>query len=93
MAPPGMKFYKEGLKKKPHDYGLDKNPDMPKELKNALDKNKKAKENFEKLAPSYKKNYLRWILRAKLPETKKRRINSVIKIALNPKKPRELKAA
>jgi uncharacterized protein YdeI (YjbR/CyaY-like superfamily) len=37
-------------------------------------------ENFKKLAPSYKKTYLRWILRAKMPETRKRRIKTSIKM-------------
>ena len=78
MTPHGLKFYKEGLKKKPHDHGLEKNPEVPEDMKKILDKNKKAKTNFEKLAPSYRRTYLRWILRAKLPETRKKRINSVI---------------
>ena len=48
--------------------------DMPLEFTQALDKNKKAKENFEKLAPSYRKHYIGWIKTAKREETKKKRI-------------------
>jgi len=91
MTPSGLEFYKEGLKKKPHDYDLDKNPEIPQDLIKALDKSKKARENLSKIAPSYKRTYLRWILRAKLPETRKKRINSVVKRLLNMKKPGTLK--
>jgi uncharacterized protein YdeI (YjbR/CyaY-like superfamily) len=80
MMPQGLKFYKEGLKKLPHDYGIDDNPEAPLDFVKALEKSKKSKENFEKLAPSYKKTYLRWILKAKMPETRKRRINISIKM-------------
>ena len=56
--------------------------DMPLEFTKALDKNKKAKENFEKLAPSYRKHYIGWIKTAKRDETKERRIReSVILLA------------
>jgi uncharacterized protein YdeI (YjbR/CyaY-like superfamily) len=87
MTPAGLVFYKLGLKKKPHDFGIPKNPDVPSEMKDVFNKNKKAKEAFENLAPSTKKNYLRWIVRAKLPETRIKRINSVIKIAAKSEKP------
>lgn len=79
MMPSGLKFYKEGLKKRPHDYGLPKNPEIPEDLKKILDKNKKASKNFEKISPSIKKARFRWILRSKLPETRKKRIDSIIK--------------
>jgi uncharacterized protein YdeI (YjbR/CyaY-like superfamily) len=86
MMPSGLIFYKEGLKKLPHDYGLDENPDIPPDLKEALEKNKKAKDIFEKLAPSYKKPYLRWIIRAKRPETRKNRITNAVKMISEGKK-------
>ena len=79
MAPPGMAFYKEGLKKKPHDHGIPHTPDMPKELKDELKKNKKMKEKFDNLSNSQKRNYLRWLFRAKMPETKKKRAKQIIK--------------
>lgn len=80
MMPQGLKFYKEGLRKAPHDEGIPDNPEAPSDLIKELGKSKKSMENFEKLAPSYKKTYLRWILRAKLPETRKRRIKTSIKM-------------
>jgi uncharacterized protein YdeI (YjbR/CyaY-like superfamily) len=48
--------------------------DVPPELAKALTHNKKAKANFEKLAPTYRKHYIGWITVAKRAETKKRRI-------------------
>ena len=52
--------------------------DIPPEFAKALARNKKAKECFEKLAPSYRKFYIGWIAVAKRPETKKRRIEESI---------------
>lgn len=79
MSDEGIKWYHEGLKKKPHDFGLEKNPEMPEDLKKELEKNKKLKEKFEKLAPSMKRVYYRWLLRAKMPETKKKRIGLILR--------------
>ena len=53
---------------------------LPQEFKQALDQNKKAKTFFEILAPSYKKYYIAWIVTAKRPETRKRRIEESIKL-------------
>lgn len=80
MSEFGMEMYKLGLSKKPHDHGIPKNPDMPEGLKKELDKkvNRNIKEQFEKLAPSHKKNYYRWILRAKRSETRKKRVKQTI---------------
>jgi uncharacterized protein YdeI (YjbR/CyaY-like superfamily) len=85
MTPSGLKFYKEGLKKKPHDYDLEKNPDVPADLRKVLDKSKKARENFTKMAPSYRRTYLRWLLRAKREETRKKRINIILNNLKNKK--------
>ena len=52
--------------------------DIPPEFAKALARNKKAKECFEKLAPSYRKFYIGWVSVAKRPETKKRRIEESI---------------
>jgi uncharacterized protein YdeI (YjbR/CyaY-like superfamily) len=80
MRPQGLKFYKEGLNKQTHDFGIPKNPEIPKELQLELDKkiNEKQKLKFETIAPSTKKMYFRAILKAKLPETKEKRINEFI---------------
>ncbi|MBT4257856.1 YdeI/OmpD-associated family protein [archaeon] len=86
MAPAGLKFYEEGLKKPTHDAGIPKNPPMPEELRKALDKNPKAKENFNNLAPSIKKMYYRGILRGKREETRTKRINLIVEAAKAGKK-------
>jgi len=52
--------------------------DIPPEFAKALARNKKAKENFDRLAPSYRRHYIGWITVAKRPETKKRRIDESI---------------
>ena len=78
MTPHGLKFYHEGRKKKAFDYGIPKNPRMIKELKEKLKDNKNAERNFNLLSPSARRTYLRWILYAKTPETKEKRIGTII---------------
>jgi uncharacterized protein YdeI (YjbR/CyaY-like superfamily) len=60
--------------------------DIPPEFDKALARNKKAKENFDKLAPTYRKHYIAWISIAKRPETKKRRISESISLLEQGKK-------
>ena len=78
MSPFGIKMYREGLRKKAFDGHIPRNPDMPDELKKALAKNNKAQHNFENFPPSAKRMFYRWILHAKLPETRTRRIAVVV---------------
>ena len=47
MSPFGIKMYKEGLAKKPHDEGIPKNPRVPKYLKEKIEKDNITKENFK----------------------------------------------
>ncbi len=51
---------------------------MPDEFKDSLNKNKKAKEFFEQLANSSKKQFIIWINTAKRNETKETRIKESI---------------
>jgi uncharacterized protein YdeI (YjbR/CyaY-like superfamily) len=81
MAEVGIKYYLEGLQRPVHDYGVAKNPEMPRELKAALGKNKKAQANFLKFPPSARRTFLRWIEMAKRAETRKKRIAEVVKRA------------
>lgn len=60
--------------------------DIPPEFVKALARNKKAKENFDRLAPSYRKHYIGWIVVAKRAETKKRRIDESIALLEKGKK-------
>jgi len=51
---------------------------IPPEFAEALAGNRKAKEHFDKLAPTYRRHYLGWIAAAKRPETRQRRIDESI---------------
>jgi uncharacterized protein YdeI (YjbR/CyaY-like superfamily) len=79
MTEEGMKFYELGRAKPTHDHGIPKNPNMPRDLKSALVKSKKAEEHFKKFPPSERKMLYRWILSTKLPETRKKRIDRIVK--------------
>ena len=80
MTKEGLKFYKLGLKKPTHDFGIPENPDMPFLLKQALEKNKIVKDTFLKFNPSTKKMLYRWIIRAKLTKTKEQRVQRILKM-------------
>ena len=86
MTPWGLHYYKEGLKKPVIDHGLPRNPETPEKLIQALAKDKKAQENFNKLAPSYRRSYIYWIERAKREETKIKRTQEVVARLHNNKK-------
>ncbi len=51
--------------------------EMHPEFDKTLKDNKKAKETFDKLAPTYQKQYLGWIEVAKRPETREKRIQRI----------------
>lgn len=52
---------------------------LPKPLTALLNKNKVAKEQFNKLAPSHQKAYIEWINQAKKPKTQIKRAQQTIK--------------
>jgi uncharacterized protein YdeI (YjbR/CyaY-like superfamily) len=52
--------------------------DMPNELCDALDKDKKAKKYFESLAPSHRRDYAVYIGEAKQEATRQRRLDKVL---------------
>jgi uncharacterized protein YdeI (YjbR/CyaY-like superfamily) len=54
-------------------------PEIPEELKKALSENPVVLEKFERLAPSQKKLWAWWIISAKKPETRARRIAETVK--------------
>ncbi len=54
------------------------NMDIPQELSEALSRNRKAKEFFEGLAPTYRKHFVGWIITAKRPETRAKRLNETL---------------
>lgn len=63
--------------------------EIPKTLADAFKKNKRAKKEFEKLAPSRKKQFLWWIVNAKRDETKEKRIKETIRLLVENKRPDE----
>jgi uncharacterized protein YdeI (YjbR/CyaY-like superfamily) len=85
MSPFGIKMYKEGLAKKPHDEGIPDNPRVPKYLKKELEK-EQVLENFKKIALSYKRTLLRWLLRAKQDKTRKKRMKLILQSLKNKQK-------
>jgi uncharacterized protein YdeI (YjbR/CyaY-like superfamily) len=59
---------------------------LPSDLKNALIVNKKAWNNFQQFANSYRNMYIGWVKNAKTEETRKKRISEVVKKSLENKK-------
>jgi uncharacterized protein YdeI (YjbR/CyaY-like superfamily) len=57
---------------------IDKALFIPADLIVALSRDTTAEKNFDKLAPSHKKQYVWWIESAKRPETRERRINETV---------------
>jgi uncharacterized protein YdeI (YjbR/CyaY-like superfamily) len=53
---------------------------VPQYVTQALMANKKAWENFNNLAPSHRRNYIRWITDAKKEETRNRRLREAIEV-------------
>ncbi len=53
---------------------------VPPELTAALAENAQARDNFEKLAPSYRRQFIYWIGTAKREETREKRIKTTIKL-------------
>ena len=52
--------------------------DLPPELSEALARNAKAKDFFEGLAPTYRKHFIGWIVTAKKPETRAKRLKESV---------------
>jgi uncharacterized protein YdeI (YjbR/CyaY-like superfamily) len=60
---------------------------LPTDLKQALEENKIANQNFTAFSNSIKKNVLSWISSAKRPETRSKRIEQTINSAIQNKSP------
>jgi len=80
MSPAGLSAYKHGLSRPTHDFGIPANPEVPEDLAEILNK-EKARGKFDSFSTSYKRTLLRWLLKAKLPETKKKRIDIIVDLA------------
>lgn len=60
--------------------------DIPRFMKTALKANATAWENFQSLAPSYRRHYVGWIMHAKQQETRERRLKEAISLLEKNKK-------
>jgi uncharacterized protein YdeI (YjbR/CyaY-like superfamily) len=56
-------------------------PPIPPDLKKALAANKKARANFDRLAPSHQNRYIWWINSAKREATRQKRIEETVRLA------------
>ena len=54
--------------------------DLAKETETALRANPQAWENFERLTPGYRKQYVAWLETAKRPQTRKKRLEEAIRL-------------
>ena len=59
---------------------------VPDDVKILLDENQKAKELYEKMSYTHRKEYIRWIEDAKKEETRERRKIKMIEMILDGKK-------
>ena len=59
---------------------------IPPFIQEVLNSNQKAKENFNKLAPTYKRHYIGWITSAKREETRVRRLKESLELLEQNKK-------
>ena len=69
-----VELNQQGKKRKPKKIAAG----LPNEFQNALNKNPKAQDFFNSLAPSYKKEYIQWIATAKQEATRIKRLNTSI---------------
>jgi uncharacterized protein YdeI (YjbR/CyaY-like superfamily) len=53
---------------------------LPDELQAALGQNERARKTFDRLAPSFRKQYVMWIAMAKRPETRAKRVSEAVSL-------------
>jgi len=85
MTPDGQKIFEHGIKNK-KIIPSSQNFTVPRDLEIALEKNKKAKRNYQNIAPSDRLAYAYWVDTAKRDETRKRRIKETIELLKKNKK-------
>ena len=59
---------------------------IPAEIKQAVEANQRAWENFQRLAPSYQRQYMSWVMSARKAETQQKRLAEVITLLEQGKK-------
>jgi uncharacterized protein YdeI (YjbR/CyaY-like superfamily) len=88
MAPSGLACFDQRIK---YDDGFIEaktgpDPSLPPEIEKALKSNSKAWANFTALAPGYRKQYIGWLVTAKRPDTRARRLNEAVRLLEENKK-------
>ncbi len=88
MAPAGLSAYERWLDDNPPEMREKRTLKdiMPQDLSNALKNDRVAAENFEKLAPSYRRQCAHYVNDAKRPETRQKRIDEILMQAADNKK-------
>lgn len=83
MEPAGLRAFKEALEKPELIYGnrVDGNPEIPEDLRDALETNKKASDNFMNFSQSIRRLYIEWLNSAKKEETRPRRIRKIVALS------------
>jgi uncharacterized protein YdeI (YjbR/CyaY-like superfamily) len=92
MAPPGLAKVEAAKRTGSWESLSDidrigKGADIPAELLEALERDGRARQIFEKRPPSEKKLWAYWILSAKRPETRARRIEETVKRLIAGRRP------
>ncbi|MDA0525381.1 YdeI/OmpD-associated family protein [Methanococcoides alaskense] len=85
MTERGLRIFQNGIKNQ-EIVPSSKDFSVPDDLKSALEKNKKALNNFENLAPSAKLAYVYWVNSAKKDETRQKRIKNSVELIEQNKK-------
>lgn len=82
MTSAGLKAFKQRVRY--DDEVLDriqaKEIALSEETENVLKANRKAWENFQRLSPGYRKQYVAWLETAKRPETRNKRLEEAIRL-------------
>jgi uncharacterized protein YdeI (YjbR/CyaY-like superfamily) len=92
MTDAGLAVIGNGILDSDQHPAASKSPDrqrfdtVPDFVQKALNRNKKALEYFETLAPSHRRHYIGWITMAKRPETQQRRLAEAIELLSQNKK-------
>jgi uncharacterized protein YdeI (YjbR/CyaY-like superfamily) len=89
MMPAGISAFKEALEKPKliYDNKDSGEPVMPEDLSDALNKNSKAHVNFMNFSQSTRRIYIYWLGNAKKEETRLRRIERIVNLSEQNRKP------
>ncbi len=89
MTKAGLVRCQEAIKnsgEEPRKKPLKNRLNIPPDLRDALSSNERVWKNFNNLAPSYRRLYIRWITGAKKEETRKRRLKEAMALLEQNKK-------